>query len=453
MSDLTLNEIRELIIEFYTKNDPAKLRGGLDVAGMADWTLQMGLDALNDVLFFQYGKKISLNTDLGTSKDQLNRISAVFGLKEDDEDEDLKIEEKERKELEQKLKKFYEKHTEVEMSSEDVGRLVSFAMFHGVESLNEKLVGKYGEGIMDEKEAPKFQSVKGKTMARPEKIDEEKLRVQLRIFFEIHDPAWVDNLDNVVEQAHELGMKGLNARLIELYGESLDSVAEIAKRKKMSEQEKNQGGREGSTAMNSNPLAEFSTKGKKGGKKKKKKYTQTENVPLVNSLNNRLKQKFDESDEIHHQNKVESSTEEEEEEEKRDKRFDNYDSSLTKRGPMGLPGFGPPPTGMFKSSGAAEKEEDQEEDEEEDTQEKKMGGGGGPRGSQFTEVTLSLPPPPFEDLMENDEKAATKKFEVDEAKLKKNLIKFYDEHDKEEIQNVDDVIELAKEIGEDALDL
>ena len=446
MSDMTLNEIRELIIEFYTKHDPGKLRGGLDVAGMAEWTHQMGVDALNDVLFFQYGKKISKDTDIGTSKEQLNRISAVFGVEAGEvEDDDLKIEAKERKELKQRLEKFYGKHQEMEMSDEDLGRLVSFAMFHGVESLNEKLVGKYGEGIMDE-ETPKLQSVKARTMVRREpKIDDEKLYAQLKIFFEIHDPAWVDNLDNVLEQARELGLKGLNARLIELYGESLDSVAEIAKRKKLKQEDD---GFDSSFTMNSNPLAEFSTKKvRKGAAKKKKKLSKAENVPLVNSLTNRLKEKFDDDDLLHHQNSVGTTGGDMFESEKEDRRFDNHDTSLRKRGPMGLPGFGPPPEGMFKSAPGGGGENS---GQTEGTTNKE---GGGNRESQYTDVSLSLPPPPFEEYEFDEGKKAPAVFEVDEAKIKQNLIKFYNEYDKEEIQNVDDVVELAKEIGEAELNM
>lgn len=44
-----------------------------------------------------------------------------------------------------KLQKFYEQHDPSKLN--DLDKLVTFAMYHGIRKLNTKLVSKYGEGI------------------------------------------------------------------------------------------------------------------------------------------------------------------------------------------------------------------------------------------------------------------------------------------------------------------
>ena len=64
------NELRQLILKFYSENDPGKLRMGLDVNGIVEWTSRNGMNALNTMLKKQFGKGIDPNQKLGTATQQ-----------------------------------------------------------------------------------------------------------------------------------------------------------------------------------------------------------------------------------------------------------------------------------------------------------------------------------------------------------------------------------------------
>lgn len=144
------NRIRDLIVAYYTKNDPQRLHDGIDIHGMVGWTRKNGFQALNDLLKGKYGVEIDLNdsTELNTNA-QIARMSmAVSGQAMMDLDEMKKIR------IASQLKKFYKKYDPSKLPS--IFKLTEYALYKGEKALNQKLQIKYGQDLrtIDDVEDP-----------------------------------------------------------------------------------------------------------------------------------------------------------------------------------------------------------------------------------------------------------------------------------------------------------
>lgn len=135
--------LRELVLDFYSTYDPQRLRDGIDISGMVNWTFENGLGELNRMLYQQYRAEIDPSRRVNNnSKEAFQRIStALMGGAEVDFEED----EEQRQILFGQLEGFYRKHDPSKLGS--LQKLVDFAIYRGVEQLNEKLRLKYGEDL------------------------------------------------------------------------------------------------------------------------------------------------------------------------------------------------------------------------------------------------------------------------------------------------------------------
>jgi len=136
-------KLTELIIDFYTTNDPERMRKGVDINGMVKWALANGVDKLNRMLVDQYGEGLDLNKNLGSAVQQFNRMSMAFI-----DQSLLRTEEMKRDEIYVKLHAFYENYDRAKLAG--IQKIVDFAMFKGVHVLNQKLMMKYGEDLGDD---------------------------------------------------------------------------------------------------------------------------------------------------------------------------------------------------------------------------------------------------------------------------------------------------------------
>jgi hypothetical protein len=48
-------ELRDVIVEFFSRVDPGRLEAGIDIKGMVDWTMTNGADDMNARLMAKYG--------------------------------------------------------------------------------------------------------------------------------------------------------------------------------------------------------------------------------------------------------------------------------------------------------------------------------------------------------------------------------------------------------------
>lgn len=241
------NELRQLILKFYSENDPGKLRMGLDVNGIVEWTSRNGMNALNTMLKKQFGKGIDPQQKLGTATQQFMRMSTVLtpqaaSVKVSQQAMKQNLQENSAKDqILYKLQVFYKEHDPSKLN--DLDKLVTFAMYHGVRKLNSKLVSKYGVGIPEEdvqlptnfrKEGGASPgSVPPKTPPRrkPPGLapaasgeSEEELRADVIKYYEKVDPEQLDALDAIMDWAMMIGRKELDEKLEQIYGISLDHV-------------------------------------------------------------------------------------------------------------------------------------------------------------------------------------------------------------------------------------
>jgi len=136
--EIDATRIRELLLDFYTENDPQRLNMGLDIFSMVVWTQQNGLASLNDLLEEQYGSTIDPDKQLGDAQASFKRFSTLMKT---DTDDDTSM----RNHIYDQLVAFYEQRDQSK-----IGRLndfVQYIMLHGLEAFNRKLFAKYGEGI------------------------------------------------------------------------------------------------------------------------------------------------------------------------------------------------------------------------------------------------------------------------------------------------------------------
>eukprot|EP00924_Labyrinthula_sp_SR-Ha-C_P006728 snap_masked-scaffold_29-processed-gene-2.57-mRNA-1 protein AED:1.00 eAED:1.00 QI:0/-1/0/0/-1/1/1/0/853 len=230
-----LAKIRSLILAFYQKYDPDKLRRNLDVKEMVEFTLTNGFDSLNDLLYSQYGKKINIDASSAVGDQSFQDLnvqeSVVLGkyrVPETPVDQ-------ERVMLEKRVKKFYNKFDKSKLNKEDITRIVDYAMYHGVDKLNYKLVNKYGEGIKSEglRTEAKMKTTRlvSQLLTKDDEndFDELKMKQRLRIFYSKHDEPYLndpESLDKVINLMHRIGKSVVETKLEKLYGQSVQEVVE-----------------------------------------------------------------------------------------------------------------------------------------------------------------------------------------------------------------------------------
>lgn len=133
--------LRELILDFYTTNDPQRLRDGIDINGMVNWTFENSLQALNDMLYEQYGTEIDPFKSVNyNSTENFKRVSAALVAPPVPT-----VSNNNKEEIETRLVKFYKKHDQSKLNS--LEKLVNFAVYRGIDMLNSRLMAKYGEDL------------------------------------------------------------------------------------------------------------------------------------------------------------------------------------------------------------------------------------------------------------------------------------------------------------------
>lgn len=271
---LDKNRLRDLILHFYTVNDPERLQSGIDINGMVLWALDVGLVELNKMLESTYGKTIDYNDRAVSNQLLVQSVSiAVSGRPVMD------LAEMRKYKIADMLKKFYKKHDKNKLGT--IFKLTEYALFKGENALNVKLKKKYGEDLTDfeddissygssqsrasteytgttdlteSKEATTQFTAEDKTSKTPlqhsviysesntEKqsltpigeqplgqIEEdlnnakEKLEAQLIKFYHRVDPSKLVVLEALVLWALQIGRKEYNMRLQQLYGQDLDT--------------------------------------------------------------------------------------------------------------------------------------------------------------------------------------------------------------------------------------
>lgn len=135
------SRLRDLILAFYTKNDPMRLQDGIDINGMVNWTMEKGIGALNNMLQKSYGEVIDPNDNVDMNNaEHINRVSmAVSGRHVLDMHEMKKIK------IAEELKRFYKKYDPSKLPA--IFKLTEYALYKGENALNSKLRMKYGADL------------------------------------------------------------------------------------------------------------------------------------------------------------------------------------------------------------------------------------------------------------------------------------------------------------------
>lgn len=231
------NRLRALILQFYSANDPGKLKMGLDVNGMVEWTSRNGIDALNQMLLNQFNKVIDVNLKVGNKRDQFKRMSNAFtpNVYADIQAQSAAAAQKEKNKemtIRIKLQKFYMKNDPSKVQNMD--KLVKFAMYHGEDKLNEKLQGKYGYGlesvstddVSDDEDLDDGNNIAQESVAENQlhhSIDKGKVKKDLIKFLKSeNDDEQLEVVDEMVDWASKIGMEEFNEKLEQMYGISLE---------------------------------------------------------------------------------------------------------------------------------------------------------------------------------------------------------------------------------------
>lgn len=229
MAELDKNRLRKLLFKFYQENDPLILQQGFDINGLVEFTMEKGVGVLNRMLKKKYNKVIDVNEDMGSAKQNFNRLSQgltastyIIGKEQ---------------EYREKLHKFFQKHDQNMISAarqQQFEKFIKFAMLNGLDKLSEKLRQKYGEGVdaspgaeVEQEAVQVDQNVFGNTGKNPFKLDVNRLRDDLEYFYtQMEDVEQLEVLDETTDWACEIGIEELDKNLEQLYGTSLNNFLE-----------------------------------------------------------------------------------------------------------------------------------------------------------------------------------------------------------------------------------
>ena len=233
--------LRQKLERFYQKYDPAKLQGNV-IERLIDYALAEGLEALNQGLMQKYGDYLDSGTEEYLLEDGYNeRDSLLFNI-----------------EL------YYVIHDPSKLTKpDDIDAILEWAIFHGVEKLNAKMMQKYKADLFDatleeaQKVVARYYKSRGEFKSEDqvaaivnwaaensfvelnsklvekygvalgetrELTPEEKLREKLGAFYATYDPSKLDDIDNMnytVNWGLKYGEKKLNAKLQKRYKANL----------------------------------------------------------------------------------------------------------------------------------------------------------------------------------------------------------------------------------------
>ena len=145
----TRGQLRDLLVEFYSRIDPARLESGLDVNGMIDWIVYNGINDMNMRLQAKYGT--GFNFDIVAQQSQNNQMSAMHRISMMPNTELIEQQAK-RLELRDKVVKFYQQHDPDKVGSVDT--FVEWIEVNGIKAFNDLLQKKYGVGLITKPVAP-----------------------------------------------------------------------------------------------------------------------------------------------------------------------------------------------------------------------------------------------------------------------------------------------------------
>mmetsp|Transcript_11609 Transcript_11609/g.20630 ORF Transcript_11609/g.20630 Transcript_11609/m.20630 type:complete len:599 (+) Transcript_11609:313-2109(+) len=218
--DSQFQDVRDKLMTFYAKYDPSKLspERERDLDTIIGWALVHGVEKLNSTLMKKY-------------------------------DEDL-----EGHGLRTRLKLFYEANDKVKKSSKDLDDIIAWVFENSIESLNRKLKRKYGRSLedttfsdippplppLDDEDATqrptkggkgrKKGSPSGTSGSLPDEHQRHSTQVgledRLRRFYAKKDPTrnTKTNIERDVRTILNNGVDSFNHRLMQKYGESLNSL-------------------------------------------------------------------------------------------------------------------------------------------------------------------------------------------------------------------------------------
>lgn len=260
--------LRQKLERFYQKYDPSKLKGTV-IEKLVDYALAEGLEALNQGLMRKYGDYLDSGSEEYLLEDGYNeRDSLLFNI-----------------EL------YYVIHDPSKLTKpEDIEAILEWAIFHGVEKLNAKMVEKYKADLFDatleeaQKVVARYYKSRGEFKSEEqvaaivnwaaensfvelnnklvekygvalgetqELTPEEKLREKLGTFYATYDPTKLDDADNmafIVAWGLKYGEKKLNAKLQKRYNANLNSMPKKPPPAAPRAPEKSQGQQQTSTA-------------------------------------------------------------------------------------------------------------------------------------------------------------------------------------------------------------
>jgi len=248
----TLQLLLKLAV-FYMKYDKTFLK---DVDAISDYTGEYGISLFNKDLKRKYGDTLNDYFDKGITAEMIdgsadrdfkknNTVKALirfyqtndksrlgklqelvaFVMYNGIQDLNAKLKEKykdeiipepddlikEKNYIHTKLVRFYQKHDQSNLNRlEDI---VTYIIYHGVESFNELLVEKYGEGLTDD--------------TRDDVFDRISVNESLMKFYAKYDPSKIKNVENLVQYAQRTSVQDLDRKLVKKYGHSLNDANDM----------------------------------------------------------------------------------------------------------------------------------------------------------------------------------------------------------------------------------
>jgi len=241
----TRSQLRDVLVEFYSRVDPARLDAGIDINGMIDWIIYHGPDDMNARLMAKYGQ--GLNFDIlkqpkSTNQSAMHRISMMPNTQ-------LIEQQQKRLELRAKVEAFYKENDPDKLGTVDT--FVEWIEVNGEKAFNDLLLKKYGKtmGIatrpkptpptpppaMAQQQAPPQPAASGPKPGPPTLPPRQNsapsgpdpdLIAKLNRFYALHEPDQPNDPLPIAEWAQQVGMTVLNEKLMQLYGGSLDTLDE-----------------------------------------------------------------------------------------------------------------------------------------------------------------------------------------------------------------------------------
>lgn len=252
-SQYTRGQLRDVLVEFYSRVDPGRLDSGIDISGMIDWIIYHGSDDMNARLQAKYGT--GLNFDMlkqpKAQQSAMHRISMMPNSQ-------LIEQQSKRLDLRAKVHAFYAENDFAKVAQVDT--FVEWIEVNGEKAFNELLLKKYGKSMVSPKGKPSPPPPPPSAVAAPAppaptpptpppkpvapappprqaaaippppppppQVDNAALLVQLTNFYQFHEPDMPNDPEPIANWAGSVGMAVLNEKLMQLYGGNLDTLEE-----------------------------------------------------------------------------------------------------------------------------------------------------------------------------------------------------------------------------------